>query len=185
MRKPESPDAPAGGYDPSAEMLDQEADIRERLRMDPAAVQEEFMRLPGDLAYVAARHARALGEHLRAKARAKRLWGLIRMQAREELESRNADAQVAEDRVAEIARRKPKDVSLRVTEAMVEELALQSTLWQEVEQAELAADVAREQARGDLLAMSAKRDMLIQLGSTLRAELQADPVVRERAALGR
>lgn len=136
-----------------------EARWREMLRVDPEALNDEFYRCPNDIAYLTAVHARAIGQHLRAKARTKRLHGLLRLKAREEL--------------AAAGSAKPNEsvVDARV-EAMPE--------YQEAQATEFEADVAREAAKGRVLAIMCKRDMLVQLGANRRQELERDPVIRDR-----
>jgi hypothetical protein len=50
---------------------------------------------------------------------------------------------------------------------------------------EVAADAERVRLYGVLDALRSKRDMLISLGAHIRAEMQHDPMIRERAALDR
>jgi len=136
---------------------------RQTLRIDPQALNEEFYRCPNDIAYLAAVHAQAIGLHLRAKARAKRLLGLLRIRARLELET---------------AGKKP-------TESQVDARVDQMPEYQQAQSDEIDAEVARETAKGRVTGIVAKRDMLVQLGANHRQEMQMDPVIRDNKRAGR
>lgn len=175
-----------------AELL--EADLRDAVRVEPLALEEEFVRTPGDLAYWTARHAVAIGVHLRAKARAKKLRALLFLEAREipdapaELEAPTAAEPTAE--LVELpggtkaagkvkAPAKPRAPS-KPTEKDAEARVELDDRWQAAQDAEIVAEVEREKMKGAVAALVAKKDMLVQLGANQRAELERDPVVRER-----
>lgn len=132
---------------------------REMLRIDPEALNEQFYRISSEIAYLAAVHAKFIGLHLRAKARTKRLLGLLRLRAREEL--------------AAMGSAKPNE---SVVDARVEQMRE----YQQAQADEFEADVRRETAKGRVLGALAKKDMLVQLGANRRAELERDPVIRDR-----
>jgi hypothetical protein len=46
---------------------------------------------------------------------------------------------------------------------------------------EIATEVERERLKGAVTALLTKRDMCVQLGANHRAEMERDPVIRERA----
>lgn len=146
-----------------ADAIETELRMREAMRLNPLELEEVFVRLPAEIAWVSAQYAHAIGAHLRAKARAKRLRGLLEIRVREELE----DAGV-------------KGGGKRPTESMVDARVEQLPEWQEAQEEEIAADVAREVARGRLSAIMAKKDSAVQLGAAHRAELERDPVIRKR-----
>jgi hypothetical protein len=171
--------------DVDTELLELEADLRDRLRIDPMALEQEFVRAPANIAYLGNKHAQAIGAHLRAKIRVKKLWGLVLMQARENLEQENEENQQAENASAAKSDRKPKDVKVRITESMVEARAHQMKMWQDAQEDEVNAEVAREVAKANFEAIRAKKDMLVQLGATFRAEMERDPVVRDRLRVQR
>jgi hypothetical protein len=162
------------------EMLNLELAMRERLRIDPMALQEEFVRIPGSIAYLGALHGKAVEDNLRARIRSKKLWGLMLMQAREQLEEQNTTAQEQEDQAADKAGRKPKDVKVRITEAQVEGLAHQFKPWQDAQEDEARTERAVIEAKANFVAIVAKKDMLVQMGATERAEMERDPSVRAR-----
>jgi hypothetical protein len=145
----------AGGVD-SAEL---ELKLRARLRVNPEALDEEFTQCPTDVAYLGGVHARAIGEHLRAKGKAKRIRGLVFIQKRQELVDKHGKA--TEEHIKAAVEQDP-----RVLLADGEEID---------------AEVAREKAKADFAAVMAKKDMLVQLGATYRAEMERDPsIARDR-----
>lgn len=169
-----------------AALLELEADLRDRLKIDPMALEHEFIRCPSDIAYLAAKHARAIGDDLRSEAKRKKLWGLLLIQAREDLDAANDSAQRLADATAAKEGHKPKDAKIRITESMVEAQAQQLSAWREATENEIDSKVAREIARGNLLAVLAKKDMLVQMGANARAEMERDPSIRNdrRASRG-
>lgn len=167
------------------ELLEIEQDLRERLRIDPLALEQEFITCPGNIAYLGAKHGAAIRDHLRAEIRRKKLWGLLLIQAREELESLQQEAQTKENLAASVGDRKTKDVKVRVTESMVESHAQQLAAWQRAQEEEIEAEVTREVARTNLAAMLAKKDMLVQMGANQRAEMERDPTIRNTVMMRR
>lgn len=136
---------------------------REMLRIDPEALNEQFYKCSNEIAYLAAVHAKAIGLHLRAKARSKRLRGLLLIKARVELEA---------------GAKKP-------TESQVDARVEQMVEYQQAQSDEIDADVRRETAKGRVLGALAKKDMLVQLGANRRAEMERDPVIKDRMRSGR
>ena len=166
-------------------LLELEIGLRERLTINPLELHQEFCECPAQIAYLAACHARAIGDNLRAKIRVKKLWGLALMAARDQLEGENDLTQAREDEAAQVNGRKAKDMRTRITESMVEAAAQQLAMWSAAQEDEVQTEVAREVARGNMLGALAKKDMLVQLGANQRAELERDPVVRDRLKVQR
>jgi hypothetical protein len=137
---------------------DAEIALRERIAVEPLALEEEFVNCPASIAWASARYAHALGVHLHARSRAKRLRGLLTLEHRQSLRDSGSKATV--DEVAAAVDCDPR--------------------WVEADAAETNADVMRELAKGQLTALLAKRDMLVQLGASRRAEMERDPVIRSR-----
>lgn len=135
--------------------LEAENELRDRLKITPEALEEEFVAIPGDIAYIAGRHARASTNHLLAKVRTARLRALLTAEARQKLMDLGSKATVNEVEAA-------VDSDDRWVSAQVDEI-------------EAAAMVAVE--KGALLAIVAKRDMLVQLGANHRAEMERDPSI--------
>lgn len=178
-----------------------EASLRDAVRSEPAALESEFVRIGSDIAYWTARHAVAIGVHLRAKARAKKLRALLFIEAREappepEFEAptgaevaaaTGVDLETAEA-VAEAGKTatkgkksapKPK-APPRLTEKDADARVEVDDRWQAAQDAEIVAEVEREKMKGAVAALAAKKDALVQLGANYRAELERDPVIRER-----
>lgn len=150
-----------GNADPK-DTTDAEMALRARLRIDPEALEEEFLACPADIAYLGALHARAIGEQLRAEGKAKRIRGLVYVQTRQRLIDAHGKATEAHIE-AEV------DQDKRVVLADAEEIDAQVTL---------------TKAKADFAAVMAKRDMLVQMGATYRAEMERDPAIaRERREL--
>jgi hypothetical protein len=166
-------------------LLELELDLRDRLRIDPLALEKEFIEIPAQIAYFGAVYGRSIGEHLRAEIRRKKLWGLVVMQARDDLEIENDRAAIRETSDATKENRKPKDVKIRITESMVESRAQQSKLWEDAQLDEARAEVHRETSKSNLAAILAKKDMLIQMGANARAEMERDPIIRDRIRVNR
>lgn len=134
-----------------------ELKLRNRLKIEPEALDEEFQRCAASVATVGAHYAVAIGEHLRSKSRAKRTRGLVWLELRETLQNKHGRATA--DHIAAAV-----EQDQRVIDA---------------DDDEITCEVARERKKSDLAAMMAKRDMLIQMGSARRSEMASDPSIRE------
>lgn len=143
--------------DGDAELV--EARLRAAARIDPLALDDEFVRLPGDVAFWTARHAAAIGHHLRAEAKRKKLRGLLLLEAREDMLANG----------------------LKPTESQVDAMVEHDQRYQDALVDEIATEVERERLKGAVTALLTKRDMCVQLGANHRAEMERDPVIRERA----
>lgn len=130
--------------------------------IEPLTVQEEYIRVPGDLAYWNERYAQAyrlamLAEHTRRT-----------VEARVQLELRAAaKAEGAKPTVDEVAAR--VTTHSEVTAALLHEIETQAE---------------KEQIRGILEAIRAKKEMLISLGAHLREEMRDDPSIRTEQRIG-
>ena len=153
-------DGSVGEEDAGTATLELELDLRERLRIDPQALQDEFVACPANIAYLGARHGCALRDHLRAKIRSKKTRALLAVQWRQDI----------------------LDTNGKVTDAQVEQAVDRDPRWVDVAHAEVDAEVAAVTTKTDVAAMLAKKDMLVQLGATDRAEMERDPVVRRDRA---
>lgn len=139
-------------------LAQEEVDLRDRLRIEPAALEEEFVRCSGDIAYVAGKHARAIHAHLVARVRAKRMHALLTVEHRQRLSAKNT----------------------KVTVGEVDAFVDMDPRWIEVKLEEDTAEALREDAKGKLMAVLAKKDMLVQMGANQRAEMERDPSIRNR-----
>ena len=134
------------------------SELLDALASDPTSLDRDFLRLPGLLAYHAACSARAMGAHLRAKAHAERLFGLLQLEQRERM-------------LAE---------GLRPTESQVAARALVDPRMIAAHEEEIRTAVEHQARKGVVGSLQAKRDMLIQLGAQRRAEMEHDPIIRDR-----
>lgn len=141
-----------------ARIADEELKLRERLKIEPLALEEEFVRCPSDISYQSAKYARALGEYLRCRSAQKRMRGLLLLKAYQQL----------------------RDTGGKPTESQVAAMVDQDPRWLRMRHAEDNADALREKAKGDMQAVLAKKDMLVQMGATARAEMERDPAIRDR-----
>lgn len=136
----------------------EEIEMRKRLMIEPTALEEEFIRCSGDIAFVAGQHSRRVHAHLVARIREKRLRGLLTLKHRNNLIAAGSKATVGEVEAA--VDMDPDYIQAKLDEATAEAL--------------------REDGKGKLLAALAKKDMLVQMGANFRAEMERDPVIRER-----
>jgi hypothetical protein len=174
------PKAPAPLKEGDIELL--EAELREAIRVEPTTLEEEFVRTGADLAWWSAKSARALGAHLRATARRKRLHGLLYIRARQELEEIAEDAtlvRVLDDEPLKGRKPKPPRERRPPTEGMVEARLEGYPEWEQAVEDEIAAEVERERLKGAVVALLARKDMVVQLGATARAEMEREPMIRD------
>lgn len=144
--------------DPTDRLIEVEPDeyLRQCVRIEPLAIQEEYVRLPSDLAYWNARYASALRQHMMAKIESERVAARLRIELREQLLGRNA----------------------KVTESMVDSAVETHPDWQTARLEEIDAEVRKVQLHGVLDALRTKREMLISLGAHVRKEMDHDPAIR-------
>lgn len=125
--------------------------------IDPLALDEEFVRMPADLAYWNEQYAQAIRDHLYAKHEYDKVRAAVMIELREDAAATGAKLTVA-------------DLEARVV------------LDDRVDAAHIAmieseAHKAHMRCRAD--AVMAKRDMLQSLGAKVRAEMN-DPIIREQ-----
>ena len=132
--------------------------LREAVKIEPMAIEEEFIRMPADLAYWGEQYAQATNAHLQQKASFARLEAKLRRAARQKL----------------------IDAGVKPTESQVEAEVVGSIEHEEGLDALNDAETHALRLKGVVEAIRTKRDMLIQIGAHLRAEMERDPMVRER-----
>lgn len=162
--------------------LELEAELFDRLKIDPLGLDSEFINCAANIAWLGAKHGAALREHLLAKIAAKKLTALYLIQARDDITAEQEDAQTTEDAQAAKLGKKAKDLKGKVTESMVEARAYQIPALCRAQEREAEAEVALAIAKTNLTAMLAKRDMLVQMGANVRAEMERDPTIRSHKA---
>ncbi len=160
------------------ERLRIEVEMRERLKIDPLALQDEFLELPSSIARVASLHASAIGEALRAEIREKKHAALAMAAALDALESEAESDHLRKVAVAKASKAEAPKYKAPTVDQVKARAALNAQ-WLAAQEDEAQAQVRRAVARGNLDAIMAKRDALIQLGATERAEMEWDPVVRD------
>lgn len=137
--------------------------LRECVRVAPEDMTREFVQLPGLLAYWNQRYAVAHKAYLDAKL----------------------DATVTRARLQPLVRDALAMAGGRVTEAVVEAAIDANEDYIAAVRALNAADAMKSEMFGVVDTIRAKREMLVSLGATIRAEMQHDPVTREYSRAGR
>jgi hypothetical protein len=136
---------------------------RDCVRIEPLCMEEEFVRLPADLAHWNAQLSDAVRAFLLAKLNLEETEAKLTIVHREALIAENG--KTTESQVAAAVTVDPKLHAARVM--LIE------------------AEVAKGRIGGFAEAVKAKRDMLISLGAQLRAEMQGDPSIRQTHANAR
>lgn len=144
--------------DDSDEVAADAAYLTECASVDRDDISEEFVKLPGQLAYWNARYAEALDAFLVAEANVK----LIRGQR----------TPIVREIVKETA-------TGRATEAMFEAAVEEDEEVQEAVRRRIKAEVKKARMFGALDTMRAKKEVLISLGAHIRAEMGGDPLIRD------
>lgn len=132
----------------------------------PEALQEEFMRMPADVAYWNERANKALRSYLDAEVARKHT--AARLYAEEKARLILGAAGGKAPTVGDIESAIECHPDLVVAR-----------------QLEIETEAEKERLRGVMEALRVKRDMIIQLGSMLRIEMERDPVIREDARVAR
>lgn len=139
--------------------VEMDAYLKQCVGINPEDIQEEFVRIPSDLAYWNARYARALREHLLAKV----------------------DRDVLKAQLDPLIRRELMEAGAKLTEALVKSTIESDDRLIEAERRCVEAEVQKNEVYGYLDAIRSKKEMLISLGAHLRAEMEGDPLIREEA----
>ncbi len=142
--------------DPTAEM---DAYLRDCVKINPEDMQEEFVRIPADLAYWNGKYAQALREHLISKL----------------------DRDVMKANLEPMMRQELMEAGAKITEAVVKAAIESNETMVEAERRVVEAEVGKNEVFGYLDAIRSKKEMLISLGAHLRAEMEGDPMIREQA----
>lgn len=129
--------------------------VRDAVQIEPLAMQEEFVRIPADLSHWNAKYTEALKAFLLAKARAEEIWARVWLTTREAL---LADG--------------------KATEKLIEAKAQGDEDYQKAHLALIEAEVEKARVMGVVDAIRAKKEMLISLGATIRAEMEGDPLLK-------
>lgn len=133
--------------------------LRECVRIDAHSLQDEYVRLPADYAFWNERYRAALERSLLAEADVKRVYAGLYLSGGERVMPSGKPATV-------------DWIKARIEDDQDYRQAVAESIYAE-------ADVAH--VKGILEAIRTKRDMIIQMGATVRQEMQHDPAVRDRA----
>lgn len=115
------------------------------------AVNEEYCRLPSDLAYWAGVYAQSLGEYLEAKAKSKQLEGVLYLRYRA---TQTPDGKTPTEKYVEAC--------INTDAAYIAQVALRDS-----------AEVQKVWSGGIVDAIDAKRDALITMGANTRREMES------------
>lgn len=121
--------------------------------IDPLALDEEFQRTPADFAFWSHKLSEATKTSLRAKFERDRVGAKLLIEMRETLGKKTVD-----------------EIEARVTT---------HPDFVEAKLAEIDAEAERAKLWGVVESLRVKRDMLIQMGAHVRAEMEHDPQLRE------
>lgn len=132
-------------------------------RIEPLALEEEFVRLPGDLAYYSGMYADAYESWLKAKLQRETRYARAYQERKSFLLSTSKG---------------------RVTEAEVESEVAQDPDYLEAKAEEIACESEKVRLGGIVDAVKTKRDALISIGAHQRAEWASDPTIRDRTSFG-
>lgn len=132
----------------------------------PETINEEFVRLPADLAYWTHKYSEALRAHLKAKLDSEKTRSRLRMEHRTLLEG-----------VKDAATGKPA----KATESMVDAAVDTDPAWEAARLAEIDAEVERVRLQGVCRALETKGHMVTALGNQILAEKRSDPALRSMA----
>jgi hypothetical protein len=132
--------------------------LRECLALDDFALDEEFIRMPADMAYWTALYAEAM-----------RAWMLAKFE-----HERNAARLHHRTKAANDLGGQAKKATVGDLEALV----LMDPDYEVTYLALVDAEVEKVRLRGVVDAIATKKDMLQSLGAKLRAEMGGDPMIR-------
>src|SRR5581483_865017 len=143
----------------------------------PVALQEEFVRWSGDYAYWNQRFADA--SRLAAKAKLEREQTHSRLTL-EVVATAEAKIEAAANATLDPAKKKDAKAPKMPTVGEIEARVITNEQYSTAKMAEMDAAIEQERISGVLQMLRGKKDMLMQLGFTQRAEMGADPMVRDQ-----
>lgn len=140
---------------------DLEAYRRACVRVEPEAIQDEYVRVPSDLAYWSEMHANCYREWQLAKFTREQEWGAAVTRSRAMLSSERGGSG-----------RGP-------TVDQVDAVAVTDEGFVKAKRDEVYLEAETKRLAGMVDAVRSKRDMLISLGAHIRAEMERDPLIKE------
>lgn len=130
------------------------------VRIEPMAIQDEFIRVPADLAYWSESHSNLYREWQLAKFSREQEWGAAMARARASLSSE-------------------KQGGRGPTVDQVEAEAVNDPKYVEAKRNEVYLEAETKRLVGMVDAVRTKRDMLVSLGAHIRAEMEHEPLIKE------
>jgi hypothetical protein len=130
--------------------------LEESVNIDDLLLDQEFIKLPAQLAYYTAQYADSVRSYLMSKLT---------------VETSRARAHLRLKAEAELGAKK-------LTVADLDAMTSIDPDYIDAAMELIETDVQRQKLRGIVEAVTAKKDMLQSLGAKLRAEMQGDPMVR-------
>lgn len=140
-------------YKPSAPPTDPDGYLRSCVEVDATDMRAEYSRVSSDLAFWSAQYAKAYSRFVQGKIL---------------LDRARASAYLVERETCE-------EMGKKATEASIDARVRLDSQVQDAEAELIEADYERERLRGVVDAIRAKKDMLVSIGATVRAEWAADP----------
>lgn len=164
-----------------AQLHDIEVDeyLAASVQVEPLALQEEFVKLPSDLAYWGERYARAWRAFNLAKIKRDRVAADLHTSLREAL----FEASKASATEAATSGGKVKVSAKAPTVGDIDAAVLVHPDMVAAEQEVLDTEVEKVRLWGVLEAIKCKKDMLVQLGAQARAEMQGNPLINEESRM--
>jgi len=133
------------------------------VRIEPMAIQEEYVRVPSDLAFWSESHANLYREWQLAKFDREKEWGFALERSRAMLHSEGVkNARGGGPTVDQVEARAVSDETYAVAKRN-----------------ELFLEAETKRLYGMVDAVRTKRDMLVSLGAHIRAEMEHDPMIKE------
>lgn len=154
--------------------LEVETYLVESVTIDPLALQEEFVRMPPDLAYWNERYSAAYRDFMIAKFNRDQVYARLYMIKREQL--MNEAEEIA-------AAKKGKAKAPTVSD--IEGAVLLDEEYTTTKLKEIELEAQKVRFYGVLDALRTKRDMLISTGAHIRKEMDHDPVIRDQQTASR
>ena len=155
---PPDPQDGAASNLPAAVIEELDTFLLECCRIDPLQLNEEFIRIPSDLAHWNARYAKALKRYLLAKVNEK----------------------ITKGRLEPMMRQAIMHAGGKPTEKQIDALIDSNQSYIDICYELVDAEVEKNDIYGSLDAIRSKKEMLVSLGAHMRAEMGHDPLLRDQ-----
>ena len=150
--------------------------LKDCVDISPEELEDEFIRLPADLAYWNHQYAETIKEAQRAKFLREQTFARLHTDLREEMMNEAREAVVKsleEDSKSKMKAKAP-------TIADIESAVYTHAEYIAAKEREIQADGEKARLYGVVDAIRTKRDMIIQMGADRRAVMMGDPILREQ-----